>query len=114
MNHEQRTINEGEPTPEFLNSKEEEAYAQALLGEELERFLNSDLGRYMQGMADQEIEIAKDALLDADPLATDGQKKIRDAQFKAAVANQFLGFVREIRNASEAAFQQLKQEREQA
>lgn len=114
MNHEQQTIDSGIPTPEFLNSKEEECYAQAMLGEEVERFLSSDLGRVMKGMADQEIEIAKKTLLDADPLTPEGQKIIRDAQFKAAVANQFLGFIQEISNASEGAYQQLRQMRDQA
>ncbi|MEL7966383.1 hypothetical protein AAG587_08400 [Vreelandella neptunia] len=116
MNHEQRTINEGEPTPEFLNSEEEALFAQARLGEDAISFLNSDLGRVMRGFAEQEVRDAKDALLTtaADPLTPEGQKIIRDAQFKAAVANQFLGFIQEITNASEGAYQQLRQMRDQA
>lgn len=114
MNHEQRTINEGEPTPEFLNSEEEALFAQARLGEDAINFLNSDLGRVMRGFALQEVADAKNVLLIADPLTPEGQKIIRDAQFKAAVANQFLGFIQEITNASEGAYQQLRQMREQA
>ena len=114
MNHQQQTIDDGVPTPEFLNAEEEALFAQATLGEEVIRFLNSDLGRVMRGYAQQEVADAKNALLHADPLTPEGQKIIRDAQFKAAVANQFLGFIQEITNASEGAYQQLRQMRDQA
>lgn len=110
--HSKQTIDGGIPTPAFLNQSEQTLFAEAALGEEATRFLESDLGRLMTGYAAERIEAAKNELLTADYNTEVGKKQIRDAQFKAAVASQFLCFVQEAVTVGETAYQQLKQDRE--
>jgi len=92
MNYEDIAISDAELTPHFLNKLEEELFAEVLLGDEAITFLNSDLGRVLRGYALQEVEEAKTALLTCPWW---NKRKLQRLQFKAAVANQFLGFVQE-------------------
>jgi hypothetical protein len=92
MNHEDIAVADGLLTPQFLNKVEEELYAEVLLGDEAISFLNSDLGRVLRGYAIQEVEEAKTALLTCPWW---NKRKLQRLQFRAAVANQFLGFIQE-------------------
>lgn len=109
-------LDEGELTPQFLNDEERALFAEAKLGDEAVAFLDSDLGRYLRGCAMQRRAAARDALVspEADPDTPEGRNKIREARFQAAVADQFLEFIREAVTTGEVAFQSLKQMRDQA
>lgn len=107
-------IEDGIPTPQFLDEEEEALFAEVMLGDEAVRFLNTDLGRLLRGYALERREDAKEALLSADPDTETGLQKIKAAQLQAAVANQFLQFVQDALSRGEMAHQQLLQKREQA
>lgn len=106
MNPEKILLDDGLITPEFLSREEEALFAEAMLGEEAITFLNSDLGRVLRGYALQEIEEAKSALLKTPAWR---KRKIQQLQFRAAVAGQFLEFVREVVARGDMAHQGLEQ-----
>lgn len=106
MNPEKILLDEGQITPEFLSREEESLFAEALLGQEAITFLNSDLGRVLRGYAMQEREEAKEALLSTPAWR---KRKIQQLQFRAAVADHFLGFVREAVMRGEMAYRGLEQ-----
>lgn len=62
----------------------------AELGIELEKFLQTDTGRYVSGCAEQDIDLAKDKFLELDPYKystlQDLQNAILDIQLQARVA----------------------------
>lgn len=91
-------------TPQFLDKNEESLYAEVMLGQELITFLNSDLGRTLRGMALQDLQSAKDALMQADP---DDTSEVRRLQFKGAVAQSFMQYLQEIAVRAENAEQAL-------
>ena len=93
-------------TPAFLSDEEQAMYAEAMLGKDAVDFLNSDLGRTIRGYAVQNIEEVKEALLKTPAWR---KRKIQQLQFKAAVANQFLSFIREAVMRGEIAMQGLNQ-----
>mgnify|MGYP001586544039 CR=1 FL=1 len=99
---------DGEITPQFLSRAEEELFAEASLGVEAIRFLNSDLGRVLRGYALQEIEEAKDAILTVSPWNPFGRRKIQKLQHQAAVASQFLLFIKEALMRGQMAEMSLK------
>jgi|AntRauTorcE11897_2_1112592.scaffolds.fasta_scaffold14187_2 hypothetical protein len=116
MDQNRIALDDGELTPKFLNDEERALFAQADLGEQAITFLNSELGRFMRGCAMQDRSEALEALAhpDADPDKEDGRDKIRDARFKAAVANQFLEYIQAAVNNGEVAFQSLMQLRDES
>lgn len=91
-------------------SAEDELMAEGILGDEAKRFLEGDLGKYMRGCADQDIQ---EAILDlgaADPQDT---KAIRDIQNRIWRARNFSGWLIELVQRGEEAlrvYQQQKQE----
>jgi len=103
----------GDITPEFLSREEEELFAEASLGVEAIRFLNSDLGRIMRGYALQEVEECKEKLLSVKPWTPWGKRKIFALQQRAAVANQFISFVKEALMRGQIAELSLKNLRDQ-
>jgi hypothetical protein len=92
IDHEKLALDTGELTPVFLNKQEEELFAEAMLGQQAIDFLNSDLGRVLRGYAEQEIQICQEKLLTT-PFWR--WRKIIKLQQRAAVAQQFLDFIRE-------------------
>jgi len=112
--HTQQTLDDGMPTPEFIDSTEAELFAHAVLGEQAVDFLNSDLGRLLRGRAEQRKQDAKDAVIGINPMTPWGRRKIRKLQFEAAVADQFLQFIAQTVNDGRQAEQQLRQYRDQA
>lgn len=104
-------LDEGRLTPEFLSKEEESLFAEAALGAEAVAFLNSDLGRVLRGFALQEIEAAKDDLLTTAPWR---KRRIQQLQFRAAVAGQFLDFIREAVLRGDVAYEGLQAMRDEA
>lgn len=81
--------------------------AEIVLGEEAQRFMDSDLGRLVLGFARQEVERAVDDLLRADPQDT---KTIREIQLRAAFGANFDKWLREIVAEGEQSLQAFKRE----
>jgi hypothetical protein len=104
MNPDKIALDEALLTPEFLSKEEEELFGQALIGQEAAMFLNSDLGRLLRGFALQQRQEAAEKLLKTAPWR---RRRIQQLQFQAAVADQFLGFIREAVMIGEIAHQGL-------
>lgn len=57
------------------------------LGEKCQAFLNTEVGQYLQGVAEQDVQLCATALLTVDPTDVETIRKI---QFKAHTAQNFL------------------------
>ncbi len=71
----------------------EELIAEALIGDEAERFVETELGKTILGMAKQEVMAAQEELEKVDP---DNVKKIRDLQNQAWRARSFESWLVEL------------------
>ena len=71
----------------------DELIAEALLGEEAEKFLVSDLGRCLIGMAQQDVKEAEEGLKLVDP---EDKKLIVALQNKAWLGGNFEAYIREL------------------
>ena len=87
-------------TPEVL-------IAEAQIGQEAEDWLNSQIGQYIVGCANQDIRDAMDQLKRADP---DDSKMIRDLQLKISSRELAVRWIMEIIDRGNDAFQQLNTE----
>ena len=69
------------------------------LGEAAKAMINSDLGKYLNGVSSQDIQSAKDLLFDLDPYGYQDlkalQDKIASIQFKGKVAEAFINYISE-------------------
>jgi hypothetical protein len=74
--------------------------AEAILGRDAEEFLASELGRYLIGRADQEIEEAQDALAKVSPWR---RNRIRDLQAQIWRAKSVKGWLAELVTNGKAA-----------
>ena len=63
------------------------ALAEYDLGEQCKKFLETDVGLYLKGVAEQDVRVCADALLMVDPTDVETIRKI---QFKAHTAQNFL------------------------
>ena len=81
-------------------------FAEAVLGKDAEEFIASDLGRYLIGQADMEIEEAQEALCKVAPWRT---RRIRDLQNQIWRAQSFKGWLLEMVTAGKAAVQVLEE-----
>jgi hypothetical protein len=86
----------------------DELVAAAELGDEAKRFLESDLGRCLLGMAEQEVQLAQEALAEVDPTDTEA---IRKLQNHAKLYRQFNDWLKELLDKGEAALQAFIQQR---
>ena len=98
---------------EFVDEKERLYFAQAKLGEEVHQFLRSDVGRYLHGCAMQEVEELRDALEKCNPASLFGRRKIKRLQQDAKAARLFMRWMTEAINTGEAAYQQIKEYRDE-
>lgn len=73
--------------------EDEEQIAEALIGEEAKKFVESDLGRAVLGMAEQEVRDAQEKLLDVVP--TDVQA-IERLQAQARLGTSFRKWLEEL------------------
>lgn len=86
-----------------------ELIAEAELGEEARKFLDSDLGRCLLGMAEQEATLAEKALGKIDPKDEAG---IVALQRKVQVAEWFEDWLRELVDRGNAALEIFKQQKD--
>ena len=86
----------------------DELIAEAELGEEARNFLNSDLGKCLIGMAQQEVMAAQQALLGANP---EDRQKITELQNKARLGLFFEQWLVELISKGEEALNVYKHER---
>ena len=87
----------------------DELIAEAELGEEARRFLESDLGKCLLGMAQQEIALAQEALERVDPSKTE---EVRKLQNQAQLGRQFEKWLAELVDRGDAAIKVFKQQNE--
>jgi hypothetical protein len=89
---------------------EDELSAEAILGDEARKFLEGDLGRYMRGCAEQDVQEALLDLEDADP---EDHKKIRDIQNKIWRARNFPVWLNELVQRGEEALRVYQQQQKE-
>jgi hypothetical protein len=87
----------------------DELIATAELGDEAKRFLESDLGKCLLGMAQQEVESAREALETTSPM---DYLKVRELQNQAWLGRHFNQWLLELLHKGEAALVIYKQQRE--
>ena len=83
--------------------------AEAILGDEAKRFLEGDLGRYMRGVADQEVEKAILELEEVDP---GDAKKVREIQNRIWRARNFPAWLVELVQRGEEALRVYQQQKQ--
>lgn len=98
---------------DFVDEKERELFARSQLGVKIRDFIESDVGRYLQGRAQQEIEQAQVDALDCNPRTWWGRRKLLKLQDKAGVARSFLRWIVEAIQDGEVAFQELSEYRKE-
>lgn len=88
--------------------------AQIEIGEEARRFLATELGKYIDGCTEQDIENAKDELLELDPYVSKTLKELQNAisqiQQKAINAASLRGYIAEAIINGDQAIHQLQGE----
>lgn len=88
--------------------------ATELLGDEAKAFVKSNIGKYLSGCAEQEVEEAKRELLALDPYSIHSlnelQAKIASIQMRARVALLIDGYLTEVITKGTQASQQLDQQ----
>lgn len=80
-------------------------FAEAILGQDAEEFLKTDLGRYMLARAEEEEQEALDALGKVSPWR---RRRIQQLQAKLWRARSFKGWLGEMIVAGKQALQQLE------
>ena len=84
-------------------------FAAADLGEKARSFLGTDLGRYLKGCAEQQINDCSRQLLTVSPHNTN---EIQLLQGKAQTASNFLIWINEAIGMGDNAFQQIQQQQQ--
>jgi hypothetical protein len=79
--------------------------AEAIIGDEADKFLRSDLGKAMLGIAEQEAMAATEELKKADPSKAES---IRDLQNKIWRAEGFADWLRSLAHAGEIALKTME------
>ena len=92
------------------NASLDELIAEAELGEEAKNFIQGDLGRFLLGCANQEIEAAHEALEDVKPSE---KEKIRELQNAVWRARSFTKWLVELVSRGENAIQSYKQQKQE-
>jgi hypothetical protein len=85
-------------------SEKDVLYAQAILGRDALDFINSELGRTMVGIAEQEVAEAMDALK---TVSTWRRRKIQELQARVWRAESFQAWLIDLAHAGESAEQAL-------
>ena len=85
-----------------------ELIAAAELGEKARDFLESELGKILIGLADQEIRVAEEALGEVDP---DDPKKIRELQNNIKVGKWFTKWLLDLVQDGDQALSVFQQQR---
>lgn len=82
-----------------------ELYAEGIMGRDAEEFIQSDLGQYLIGCAEQEIKAATDVLKRVHPWRT---RRIRELQNEIWRAESFQSWLSELVIRGRQAVQQLE------
>lgn len=85
----------------------DELVAEAELGEEAKNFLEGNLGKFLKGVAEQEVKLVQDSLLTVDPENTIA---IRELQNRAARWQQFTELLEGLVKAGDQAIEIYKQQ----
>ena len=93
-----------------MNEGIDELISAAELGDEAKRFLESDLGRCILGMAQQQVALAQEALEKISPVETEA---IRALQNKAALGRQFEQWLVELLHEGEQSMRIFKQQQQE-
>jgi DNA segregation ATPase FtsK/SpoIIIE-like protein len=88
-------------------SAEDELIAEAEIGEQAREFLESELGKTLLGMAQQEVLLAQEALEVVDPTQTE---KIRALQNQAKIGRNFEDWLKELITKGENALNVWRQQ----
>jgi len=97
----------------FVDEKERELFARAELGVQAREFLDSPMGRYLQGRAQREIEQAQVDALECNPRTWWGRRKLLKLQERAATARYFVSWVVDALQDGNVAYQELKEHRQE-
>lgn len=81
-------------------NEESEQIAQALIGEEAKKFLESDLGKCLVGMAEHESQLAMEALASVNPTDVPAIERLQN---RVALGRQFGEFLKELIQEGENA-----------
>lgn len=84
----------------------QQLYAEAILGKDAEEFVQSELGQFVIGRADQEIAEAMHELKNCHPWRT---RKIKELQNRIWRAEQFQGWLAELITRGRQAISQLEE-----
>lgn len=98
---------------DFVDEKERELFARSHLGVKAREFLESDVGKYLQGRAQQDIEQAQVDALECSPWTWLGRRKLLKLQHKAGIAKSFLKWIVEAIQDGEVAYQELSEYRKE-
>lgn len=91
----------------MTDQHDQELLRVAGFGMDVEKFMRSELGRYLQRRAQDDISRAQDALLTVDP---EDAKAVRALQNEAAVAERVLSWLGEAVTQGEQAARQFEAE----
>ena len=97
---------------EFVDSREQEYFAQAKIGEEIRQFLSSTTGRYLHGCARQELEDVRTELEKCNIDSLFGRRKVKRLQVKAESARNFMRWLAEAMMEGDNAFRELESYRD--
>lgn len=75
---------------EFINDQEKQYFAEAMVGEDVQSFLNSTAGIYLHGRAKQVYERCREEIFEIDPYTPEGKKEHERIRREAWCAQQFL------------------------
>lgn len=95
----------------FIDEKERELFARAALGQEVQDFLASNVGRYLHGRARVDVEQAQVDALACDPDSFWGRKKLKKLRQKADIAKNFMRYCADAIQDGEIAYTELKEHR---
>lgn len=102
------------PNVEFVNEQEQAYFAEAVLGEEVRQFLQSDVGRYLHGRAKAEYDRCRDLMFDLDPYTPEGKQEFLRLKREAASASHFMHWCVDAITMGDQAATMLENYREEA
>lgn len=75
---------------EFINETERQYFAEAVIGEEVRQFLQSEVGRLLHGSAKAEYDKCRDKMFELDPYTPQGKQEYLKLKADAWAASQFM------------------------
>ena len=75
---------------DFTSEKERDWFLEAILGDEVQEFLNSSVGRYLHGRAKGEYNECVRSMFELDPYTPEGKKEHDSLKERATHAENFM------------------------